>query len=75
MDKLHREHQLIKDVWALMKSCETNFTDTEQFWSLANQYAEMLSTKYSNFPFITDWLTSYMKFLEESKNEEHTIRP
>ena len=67
MDKLHREHQLIKDVWAFMKSCENNFTGTETFWSLVQRYAEFLATKYSNFPFITDWLTSYMKFLEESK--------
>lgn len=75
MDKLHREHQLIIDVWKFMKSCETYYKDTEEFWTNVHSNAAVLATLYSNFPFITDWLTSYMKFLEESKNEEHTIRP
>lgn len=66
MDKLQKEHQLITDVWKFMKSCETYYQDTEKFWTNAHSNAAILSTLYSNFPFINDWLASYMKFLEES---------
>lgn len=66
MDKLHREHQLITDMWKYMKACENKYQDTEEFWTNAHNNATILSTMYSNFPFINDWLTSYMKFLEES---------
>ena len=66
MDKLHREHQLITDMWKFMKACETKYNDTEEFWINAHNNAEIISTMYSNFPFINDWLSSYLKFLEES---------
>lgn len=70
MDKLLKEHQLITDMWKFMKACETYYKDTEEFWTNAHSNATVLSTLYSNFPFINDWLTSYLKFLEESKNEQ-----
>ena len=70
MDKLHREHQLITDMWKFMKACEMYYKDTEEFWTNTHSSATVLSILYSNFPFINAWLTSYMKFLEESKNEQ-----
>lgn len=66
MDKLLKEHQLIIDMWKYMKACETHYQDTEEFWTNAHSNAAILTTLYNNFPFITDWLTSFMKFLEES---------
>jgi len=62
VDKLHKEHELILRVWKYMKFCEQTEKDALG-WANIQMEAEKIVHDFSNFGFISDWLISYMKFL------------
>lgn len=64
MDKLHREHDFVTAIWKFMKACETKQQHDYEFWQWAQDEAELLWHKYDNLTFASDWLTSYLKFLD-----------
>lgn len=65
MDKLHREHDFIQNMWKFMKACETNKNHDDEFWSNVHDIADKLSRNYENMSFVNTWICSYLKFLEE----------
>lgn len=71
MDKLHREHEMILDVWKFMKRCEEENKPTTEFWQWAVDSAETLAMKYTTFTFINDWMASYLKYLDNYKRDNN----
>jgi len=65
MDKLHREHDFVQNMWKFMKWAETNHAETEEFWAQAEEYAAKLEHDYDNMSFVPDWIASYLKFLDQ----------
>ena len=68
MDKLHKEHEFVQKMWKYMKACEERKPKEkeEQFWMLTVSEGEALAHQYSNLTFASDWVASYLKFLDES---------
>jgi len=65
MDKLHREHDFVQNMWKFMKACEQQPDKNEEFWTWAHESAEKLSRDYDNLSFTNDWIVSFLKFLDQ----------
>ena len=72
MDKLHREHNFVTEIWQMMKKCECIESRDDSFWCWVQAYAERLSQKYADLSYAADWLISYMKSLEGTFNHEQS---
>lgn len=65
MDKLHREHAFVTRMWNYMKTCESAPARDDKFWQWAQNEAERIAHDFNNLSFASDWLISYMKFLDK----------
>ena len=70
-EKLKREHAFITEMWKFMKDKEMYYKDTEGFWMTAQSGASLLATIYYDLPFASDWLASFLKFLEDSHKDDN----
>ena len=68
MNKLHKEHEFVQKMWKYMKACEERKPNEkeEQFWMLTVSEGEALAHQYPQLNFASDWIASYLKFLDES---------
>ena len=62
MDRLHQLHESVQEVWKFIKECENRQPHDEKFWNWAQDKASEIAA--SELSFISDWLISYMKFIE-----------
>lgn len=65
MDKLHREHDFVQNMWKFMKACEQKTQKDESFWEWAEEQGTKLEHDYNNMSFVPEWIASFLKFLDE----------
>lgn len=69
MDKIHREYEFVQNIWKFMKACEKQTDRSEAFWEWAEAEGAKLEKQYSNMSFVAEWVSSFLKFVDEEKKQ------